>query len=226
MTENDYNITRLYQHRKIITGTVSAEREKMGERELQTLSSLAGEIGYSVPGDCRFLDLGCADRYLRPAVERRGGSYLGLDYDQLDFERDAFPCPDASIDMAVSLAVIEHLRDPSLFLGEIFRVLKPGGLIYLSTPNFQYDWKNFYNDPTHVKPYTPKGLETTLRLYGFAQVATYPGLRCKAMHWYRGKQRFRKAYYLLPFRADNRWVPGFLKGHARSVFALGRKPGG
>lgn len=98
-------------------------------------------------------------------------------------------------------------------------------MVYLSTPNFQLDWKNFYNDPTHVRPYTPESLEQLLKLSGFSLVASFPGLRCKDISWYRGKNRFLKAYYLLPFRGDTGWaVPQLLKGHARSVFALGRKP--
>jgi hypothetical protein len=97
--------------------------------------------------------------------------------------------------------------------------------MYLSTPNFQLDYKNFYNDPTHVRPYTPIALEQLLILSGFSSVATFPGLRCKEISWYRGKYRFIKAYYLIPFRGNTNWlVPNFLKGHTRSVFALGRKP--
>ena len=67
--------------------------------------------------------------------------------------------------------------------------------------------------------------EQLLKLSGFTSVASFPGLRCKDISWYRGKNRFMKAYYLLPFRGDIAWpVPQFLRGHARSVFALGMKP--
>jgi SAM-dependent methyltransferase len=226
MSGDVYDIKRRYQQTKVVAAAVSPLRVRLGERELQTLELLAAEVGFDARGAKTFLDLGCGDRYLCPTVEARGACYLSFDYDLLDFERDIFPLADESIDVAVSLAVLEHLHDPSIFLGEILRVLRPGGLIYLSTPNFQYDWKNFYNDPTHVKPYTPSGLEHTLRLCGFASVATFPGLRCKPLRWYRGENRFWKARYLLPFRGDARWAPGFLKGHARSVFALGCKPAG
>ena len=105
-------------------------------------------MGRELPTRGLFLDLGCGDRFLAPALQSHGLQYIGLDADTLNFETDTLPFDDASIDLAVSLAVIEHLRDPSRFLAEIRRCLRPGGAIYLSTPNFQYDFRNFYNDPT------------------------------------------------------------------------------
>jgi len=67
--------------------------------------------------------------------------------------------------------VIEHLRYPLKIGREINRVLKPGGVIYLETPNWtsvlvpsfgfrrdQHSPFNFYDDHTHVKPWTKHGL--------------------------------------------------------------------
>lgn len=207
------------------TNHLAPERQHLGRREVQTLNLLAGEVGFNAEPGAVLLDLGCADRFLEPACLSKDWKYLGLDYTDVDFEVGKLPLEANSVDIALSLAVIEHLREPENFINEIFRCLKPGGLVCLSTPNFQLDWKNFYNDPTHVRPYTPVSLEELLRLHGFAAPATFPGLRCKSIHWYRGRNRFLKAYYLLPFRNDTRFpVPAFLKGHARSVFALARKP--
>ena len=45
----------------------------------------------------------------------------------------ALPFPDASFDMVLSHAVIEHVADAALYLRELARVLKPGGAMYLST---------------------------------------------------------------------------------------------
>lgn len=41
---------------------------------------------------------------------------------------------DQSIDVALSLAVLEHLDKPEVFLSEVHRVLKPGGTVLLTTP--------------------------------------------------------------------------------------------
>lgn len=45
----------------------------------------------------------------------------------------ALPFPDASFDMVLSHAVIEHVADAPLYLRECARVLAPGGHVYLST---------------------------------------------------------------------------------------------
>ena len=214
-----------YSKSKAGTGYLSQERANLGLREVNTLKLLVKELGFHLATELSLLDLGCADNFLEPAVQAEDWKYIGLDYCDVDFEIEKFPIETSSIDIAISLAVIEHLKSPENFLSEIFRCLKPGGLVYLSTPNFQLDWKNFYNDPTHIHPFTPIALEELLRLQGFASVATFPGLRCKNIFWYRGANRFFKAYYLFPFRNDTKFpVPSFLKGHARSIFALARKP--
>ena len=47
----------------------------------------------------------------------------------------ALPLPDASVDVVVNFQVIEHLWDQSQFVAECARVLRPGGLLLMSTPN-------------------------------------------------------------------------------------------
>lgn len=47
----------------------------------------------------------------------------------------ALPLGDASTDVVVNLQVIEHLWDQTAFLDEVFRVLRPGGRLLISTPN-------------------------------------------------------------------------------------------
>jgi SAM-dependent methyltransferase len=201
-----------------------ANRHALGERELLTLETLAPLVGYRRPAAGGvFLDLGCGDQHLRPAVEGRGLEYRGLDITDLNLATDRLPLPDGTVDIAIGLAIIEHIANPETFLSEIHRVLKPGGLIYLSTPNWQMDSRSFYDDPTHVKPYTPDSLETVLRLFGFRNAHTFPGLRCKPLWFYQGRYRFAKAYYLFPFSGNRGLIPSFLKGRARSIFALALK---
>lgn len=62
-----------------------------------------------------------------------------------DFEDDSF-------DFVVSFQVIEHIRDDKWFLREVFRVLKPGGIMILSTPNIRM---SVTRNPWHVREYTP-----------------------------------------------------------------------
>jgi SAM-dependent methyltransferase len=46
-----------------------------------------------------------------------------------------FPYDDASFDIVCSLEVIEHIEDQFHFTRELYRILKPGGLAIISTPN-------------------------------------------------------------------------------------------
>ena len=45
------------------------------------------------------------------------------------------PLPDASLDVVVSFETLEHLREQDRFLAELKRVLRPGGLLVISTPD-------------------------------------------------------------------------------------------
>lgn len=59
------------------------------------------------------------------------------------------PFPDNTFDVVVAFEVFEHLTDWQKFLSEIKRVLKPEGLVYISTPN-----KTLYS-PGTKKPINP-----------------------------------------------------------------------
>jgi SAM-dependent methyltransferase len=56
---------------------------------------------------------------------------------------------DASVDLVVSFETVEHLREPELFLGEIKRVLKPGGRFVCSVPNMWVDEDGKDPNPWH-----------------------------------------------------------------------------
>ena len=191
------------------------------------LENLAGE-------QINVLDLGCGDQLIKKPFEKNNFFYKGLDIQDLDIEKDNFPIEDNSIDIIISVGLIEALKTTENLFKESLRVLKKGGYIYLITPNWLKDYKNFYRNPFHKKPFTPDSLENILHLSGFQDIKTFPGLRCKPKWYYQGKYRFEKAYYLLPFSGvnfinheskviDNKWIPDFLKGHARSIIAVAKK---
>jgi SAM-dependent methyltransferase len=101
------------------------------------------------------LDLGCGDgRLTRVLAEEVGGLRLvGLDVDPLEtvlaegegfYERvhtttgDRIPEPDASFDFVLSVSVMEHIPNLEDVLGDVARVLKPGGRLITSVPSIGF----------------------------------------------------------------------------------------
>jgi SAM-dependent methyltransferase len=204
--------------------TPEVERQRLGRRELDTFKTLCSVSGRypEIFGDVggALLDLGCGDQYLRAPSESAGLTYRGIDVDECDFDCDPLPVLDEQYDVVVSLAVIEHLTNPGNFLAEISRVLRSGGTLILSTPNWGYCVKTFWNDPTHVKPYTRESLARVVQIAGFSEVAVFPGLRCKPAYCYRGTTAFWRARWLFPFRGDHKWAPSLLRGRSTSLFLV------
>lgn len=198
----------------------------LAKRELDTfdiIKRLAGLDYLFSWENSSVLDLGSGDQFLRKAIDTRGANYTPVDYSDADFNKDKLPFKNNRFDLILCLAVIEHVENVDNFMEQAFRVLKPGGLFYLSTPNFKFCFKNFYNDPTHVKPYTDLSLSKTLEYCNFENVSTYPGIRCKSDWFYTNKNRFWICSKI-PFSAKKWYLPDFLCGRSTSVFAVCNKP--
>jgi len=60
--------------------------------------------------------------------------------------------PSDSFDIVFSKSVIEHFHDPFALLVEMRRLLRPGGTFICLTPDWESQFRNFYNDCTHVSP--------------------------------------------------------------------------
>jgi SAM-dependent methyltransferase len=63
------------------------------------------------------------------------GREEGLISDKCDVDRERLPFDDAAFDLVIFTSVLEHLYHPRHAMGEIARVLKPGALLLLETPN-------------------------------------------------------------------------------------------
>jgi ubiquinone/menaquinone biosynthesis C-methylase UbiE len=110
-----------------------------------------GEALELAPGG-RVLDLGCNNGYGTVSLAEAGLNVIGVDVSTrlleqararsplhrtrfLEVDGLRLPFADASFDLVTSFQVIEHIADTAPYLGEITRVLKPGGVAMFSTPN-------------------------------------------------------------------------------------------
>ena len=70
------------------------------------------------------IDLGSGDRFLKDEFEDRGIIYEDYDIMDIDFEKDKFKNKDNEFDLVISLAVLEHIKNPNLFLDECKEFLR------------------------------------------------------------------------------------------------------
>jgi SAM-dependent methyltransferase len=120
-----------------------------------------------VKGD--IIELGSGEGYgiqmLAPLAQR----YLAVDkfdtnisgHANVEFRKQLLPSlagiADNTFDFAVTFQVIEHIQDDKTFISEIHRVLKPGGMLFLTTPN---RLMSITRNPWHIREYTGAELAT------------------------------------------------------------------
>jgi len=174
-----------------------------------------------VKGD--LLELGCGEGrgfdLLAPRVE----NYLGMDkiprvieslkkkYGTDLFRQSVFPplasLRDHSFDYVVSFQVIEHIRDDSLFLQEIYRILKPGGKAYLTTPNKRL---SLTRNPWHIREYEAFELfELTNRYFNKVDLKGIHGNHKVVEYYARNKRSVEKIMKYDVFDLQHK-LPSFL----------------
>jgi SAM-dependent methyltransferase len=138
-------------------------------------------------GRGRLLEIGAGSgAFIRVAL-RRGWSVSANEVSETGLARlretnaevhegtvEAARFPDAAFDFVVSLEVLEHLPAPAPHLKELARITRPGGLLLLSTPNFNGlsrwwlgpRWRVI--EPGHLGYFTPRTLRAALRSAGYA----------------------------------------------------------
>lgn len=137
----------------------------------------------------KILDVGCGLGYFLEEAKKRGWEVYGTELSDKatevcvkkginiikgalnlsDFEPNMF-------DVITSFEVIEHINNPKSELAYFNRVLRPQGLVYITTPNFnsllRYQLKAQYNVityPEHLSYYTPKTLKHLFETNGFTK---------------------------------------------------------
>jgi SAM-dependent methyltransferase len=137
-----------------------------------------------------WLDVGFGEGGLLRAAERQGWDCAGVEAspEALAFGRAegwavaephaaADLLPESGFDVVTLIEVIEHLEDPVRVLRQAVGWLRPGGLLYLTTPNVHSLNRRFlgprwsiFCPPEHLTIWSPRGLKTALSRLGLTRV--------------------------------------------------------
>jgi ubiquinone/menaquinone biosynthesis C-methylase UbiE len=148
--------------------TGSAHRDLWTDRsvagELQVLEgrTLVDEFHARLPVHARILEAGCGLGGWVRLLQDVGHDISGIDFEPSTVARvnqddptldvkvgdvTALSYPDDSFDVYISLGVVEHFEDgPDRALAEAYRVIKPGGLAFVTVP-FENSFRRFFTHP-------------------------------------------------------------------------------
>lgn len=124
----------------------------------------------------KLLDVGCGhmpykQMFLGPSCNVK--EYIGLDLTQnkyqapdISWDGERIPLSNGSVDCAIATEVFEHCEDIEMVMAEIFRVLKPSGVLFLSVP---FLW-NLHDIPNDEYRYTPFSLRRHLDNSGYVNI--------------------------------------------------------
>lgn len=139
----------------------------------------------------RFLDAGCNGGFMVEAARLAGFAAVGVEPDEpsVAWAREHFPAntyfvatleqfadahPNEQFDALYTSEVIEHTPDCNRFAASLARLVRPGGALYLTTPDITH-WRrprdlhrwDAYKPPEHCLYFGPRNLTMLLARHGF-----------------------------------------------------------
>jgi predicted SAM-dependent methyltransferase len=130
-------------------------------------------------GHCqRILDVGAGDRYWGDVLRRMG---IAAEYESADVEtryqheHSDFLAVDERYDAIMMLELLEHvtLETGLAFIDHATKLLNPGGVLVISTPNAHHAHQVWSADFTHVRPWPSHDLWAICTLLGYEDVNVY-----------------------------------------------------
>jgi SAM-dependent methyltransferase len=184
------NETEAYFLKEYLPLYLANRENSLAERRAH-ISAIRGYC--RLPGRPRLLDVGCAMGSMLQEAKAAGWDPVGVETSEFaaNYAEEHSGCPvyagtlqkagfpSESFDVVTLMDVIEHVPYPVDLMDEIHRVLRPGGVVFLVTPNFSSFFVRLYG-PTaygvwpdqHVVYFQPSTIERLLRDVGFVKITT------------------------------------------------------
>ncbi len=139
---------------------------------------------YARSGQLAILDIGCGTGAMLDELQPFGtvtgadfapealafchkrGQGNGHRYDLARADVRCLPFADNSFDVVTAMDIIEHIDDDKAAAGEIRRVLKPGGRLFVTVPAFQSLWSEHDEALHHYRRYTAPHLKDVFQRVG------------------------------------------------------------
>ncbi len=135
----------------------------------------------------KFLEPGCGRGEFLEEFNKLGLECYGIDLSEysgtmcpdvevkkrIDLENDLWPFRDNYFDIIYNKSLMEHLRNPDRFLLEARRVLKPGGKIICLIPDWESNYKTYFDDFTHRTPFTSVSLSDIYQITDYRNIKVY-----------------------------------------------------
>jgi len=155
----------------------------------QKFDEVLEHIELHLPERGRLLDVGCGPGFLLSTARGRGWQARGIELNEwaAHFARDELGLDvhvgvledaglgDGELDAVTMMDLIEHLLEPGAIVGEAARVLRPGGVLALLTPDagspvsrlLGRRWPEAQRAPEHVVLFSVRGMTALLDRHGF-----------------------------------------------------------
>ena len=194
---SEAELARIYGTDYFLGGDTESGRQAVSEIKQATARLYLAEIRrYSGLQGGRLLEVGCGDGDFLVAAEADGWQVTGIESSPAASEKTrgrlkngVVHCgelPQAGLgtekfDLGVVADVIGNVRDPLSFLREIHRLLKPGGTLFIATPDIdswsarfmRQNWMEFKSE--HLTYFGRQTLQTALTKSGFREVIVQAG---------------------------------------------------